>query len=399
MRVYSVSEINRYIKAVLDTQPSLKSIFVGGELSNLSNRNSSGHIYFTLKDETSAMKGVMFASYAANLAFHPENGLRVIVRGRITCFERDGVYQIYAEDMTPDGLGAYHLAFEQTRDKLAAEGLFAPERKRPLPAFPESVGVVTAAGGAVIHDISTIASRRFPLCRIFLYPAAVQGASAEAELCEGIDYFSESGTVSTVILARGGGSAEDLHPFNSERLARKISSCKVPVISAVGHETDYTIADFAADLRAATPSAAAELLFPDSATLKSNLEAADFAMKGAIQRKITALRTSLSLLSSRPCLQDPVQFHRHKRERLNLLSERLRSGFEKSLEKKRLRLSLGANGIEGRSPLSTLMRGYALVYHNEELLRSSDCVAPGDYLRIRLAEGEIHAQVCKEDQK
>ena len=263
----SVTQLNEFVKALIDGSDCLSNLYVKGEISNFKNHYGTGHYYFTLKDDGGLIRAVMFRSSAAKLKFMPENGMKVVVHGRVSAFVRDGQYQLYADSMEPDGVGALYIAYEQLKKRLESEGLFAPERKRPLPKIPTRVGIITSATGAAVRDMIHVAGRRFPFAKLILYPSLVQGPGASAQLIEGVKYFNRTASVDVIIIGRGGGSIEDLWAFNDEQLARTVAASQIPVISAVGHETDFTICDFVADRRAPTPSAAAEIALPETAEL------------------------------------------------------------------------------------------------------------------------------------
>ena len=272
VNVLTVSQLNFYIKSILDSDANLENIFLTGEISNFTDHYQSGHFYFSLKDNKSVVKAIMFAGFARRVKFRPQNGMKVIVRGRVTVYETSGVYQVYVEDMQPDGVGALNLAFEQLKEKLLKEGLFDTKTKKSLPKYPQKVGVITSETGAVFWDIQNVMKRRFPLAEIVFQPVLVQGEGAAEQIIGAIKEFNEDALCDVLIVARGGGSIEDLWAFNDENLARAIADSKIPIVSAVGHETDFTICDFVADLRAPTPSAAAELVVPDAQKLISDLE-------------------------------------------------------------------------------------------------------------------------------
>ena len=286
LNILSVSQLNAFVKSMIEGEPRLQEVYIKGEISNYTDHYRSGHAYFTLKDETASLKAVLFRRYREQLNFLPQDGMRVIVRGQISVYERDGVYQLYAWEIQPDGIGALHLAFEQLKAKLSAEGLFDAQRKRPLPRYPECIGVITSPTGAVIQDIYNVISRRYPCVKLLVYPVSVQGAQAVGQICRALTQANAQASCDLLILARGGGSLEDLWPFNDEKLARAIAASRLPVVSAVGHETDYTIADFVADLRAPTPSAAAELVTPNREQLLPALRGTDVYLQEQIRARL-----------------------------------------------------------------------------------------------------------------
>ena len=285
--IITVSQLNNYIKATLDQDENLKNLYISGEISNFKRHYPSGHLYFSLKDKNSVIRAVMFSSNAKNLLFEPSDGMNVLVCGRVSCYEVSGQYQVYVEKIHPDGIGSVYLAFEKLKMKLAEEGLFDEKLKKPLPKFPRCIGVATSRTGAVVHDIKTVAAKRYPLCEIMLYPVEVQGEKAEKEIVSAIEYFNKKSCVDVIIVGRGGGSIEDLWAFNKESVARAIASSKIPIISAVGHETDFTICDFISDIRAATPSAAAEIALPDASAVKSMMDNFEKRIKELTHQKIS----------------------------------------------------------------------------------------------------------------
>ena len=393
--MFSVTQVNEYIKMLIDGAPALSSLMIRGEISNFKNHYATGHFYFTLKDEQSAMKAVMFRSSAQRLGFVPKDGMKVIVSGRVSVFPRDGVYQIYAEDIQPDGVGALYFAFEQLKKKLEAEGLFAPERKRPICRFPNRIGIVTSATGAAIRDMLNILGRRYPAAEVYIYPAQVQGPSAPSELCAGIDFFNKQFPVDTIIIGRGGGSLEDLWAFNNETLARRVAASAIPVISAVGHEVDFTICDFAADLRAPTPSAAAELAVPDSAELRGRVAQQMLRLDGAMTRSIEEKRKKIATLSASRHLQDPLRPIEDKRMAVAVLSERLEGGMERVTERSRLSLAARSAQLGALDPFAVLSRGYSAVFARGNSVRSVDQLSEGQRVTLRLSDGEAEADVIK----
>ena len=397
--VFSVSHINRYVKSLFDSDMGLQSVFVSGEISNLSNHYKSGHMYFSLKDESASVKAVMFSRQASRLRFVPENGMKVIVNGRITVFERDGVYQLYAEDMIPDGAGALAVAFEQLKKKLAAQGLFDEEHKKPLPSFPKRVGVITSPTGAAVQDIFNVLGRRFPLAEIVFKGVSVQGASAPAEMINAIEEFTRKNCADVIIIGRGGGSAEDLWCFNDELLARAIYNCPIPVISAVGHETDFTICDFVSDMRAPTPSAAAELAVPDITSLSMNTASLTDRLYTGINNIISAEKRRLSLILEARNFNDPGKFFRSEYENIGKYSLRLKSAAEKILYKEKNSFARTFSALESLNPLSVLLRGYSLVSLGGEIVESVEKIKKDDRLQVSMSDGTVDCQVLSTERK
>ena len=392
----SVSELNNFIKSMFDSNRLLSSVHVRGEISNFTNHRS-GHLYFSLKDEGGQIKAVMFRSSAMRLKFIPENGMKVTVFGSISVFPRDGVYQMYASSMQPDGVGALYLAYEQLKARLEAEGLFDDIHKRPLPEFPERIGVITSPTGAAVRDIINVIGRRYPLATVYIYPALVQGEGAARTLIDGIDYFDRSGLVDTVIIGRGGGSIEDLWEFNNEQLARRIFAATVPVISAVGHETDFTICDFVSDMRAPTPSAAAELAVPDIRELAVMIDGLSDRSDRALHRMAERARDRLTRLTDKRVLSDFPSVLTSLSDRVAGLCKDATVAYESSLSEKRLAFLTGVGKLEALSPLSVLTRGYSVAQRDGKTVRSSSDVGVGDVITVRLSDGKISATVLETD--
>ena len=388
----TVSELNNLIKGIFDSNRLLASVSIKGEISNFK-AHSSGHLYFSLKDEGGQIRAVMFRSQAASLRFVPENGMRVIVTGSVSVYPRDGSYQLYAGSMQPDGIGALYLAYEQMKARLEEDGLFSHEHKRPIPAYPERVGVITSPTGAAVRDIINVITRRSPATEIYLYPALVQGDGAERSLINGIRYFEREKCVDTVIIGRGGGSIEDLWAFNSEALARCIYSATVPIISAVGHETDFTIADFVADLRAPTPSAAAELAVPDSREVGMRLLTAARRCDSVLSSVVTRAAERLNALKASEVYTDPMMIlSPYSAELSDRLIELSRS-YSLCLSAGRASFAALVGKLEALSPLSVLTRGYAIAEKNGRAITDVKDVLPGDGITVRLRHGEIDAKV------
>ena len=392
-QVLSVGQLNDYIKNKLDNDPGLRSIAVRGELSNYK-VYPSGHHYFTIKDGTGALKCVMFKSAAVRLRFRPENGMQVIAMGSVTVYVRDGAYQLYCTGMVMDGIGDLYAAFEQLKSKLAAQGLFDPAHKKPLPRFPGTIGIVTSSAGAAVHDMLRILRKRYPLTQVRLLPVRVQGAEAPAEIAGAIYYANQHSLADLLIVGRGGGSIEDLWAFNDEMVARAIYDSKIPVISAVGHEPDVTISDFVADLRAATPSNAAELAVPDQDALRQTLDDMQNAMAVAMQTKIKRAGERLDNLANRPVLKSPLAAFESRRKALELLEKRLISAQSGNLAKQRQRFVAQVSKLDAMSPLKVLTRGYALVAKEDgQLVRSVRDVKPKEPIAVRVSDGTIVASV------
>ena len=392
--VFSVSEINEYVRMLLDSDPRLRRVWLRGEISNFTNHYKTGHFYFSLKDEGALVRAVMFRGNAQKLRFLPENGMKVILHGRVSVFPRDGQYQIYVDDIQPDGVGALYLAYEQMRRKLEAEGLFDPARKRPLPRFPKKIGVITAPTGAAVRDILHILGRRWPLAEPVLYPALVQGVGAPATLIAGLRYFEEKVPVDVIILGRGGGSAEDLFAFNDEGLARAVADCEIPVISAVGHETDFTICDFVADLRAPTPSAAAELAVPDVLEIRGALLGTARALYTGITGHLAQLRAKVAYLSGADALRSPRYYLEDRRMAVSFLESRLLAAQEQKTGRARADFSALCAKLQALSPLRVLSRGYAAVFDELNVpVTSGKQLAIGQSVSIRFADGIVDATV------
>ncbi|MDR3645568.1 MAG: exodeoxyribonuclease VII large subunit, partial [Clostridia bacterium] len=360
--VLTVTQLNFYAKSLLEGDERLQRVWLRGEISNFTNHYRSGHLYLSLKDESAAVRAVMFKNSAARLSFAPYDGMRVVASGRVSIYERDGQYQFYIDDMQPDGLGAMYLAYEQLRERLRAEGLFDDSRKRPLPDYPARIGVVTSEQGAALQDILNILKRRWPVAQVLLYPVQVQGAQAPGQICEAIDYFSRTGAADVVIAGRGGGSLEDLWAFNDERVARSIAACTVPVVSAVGHETDFTIADFASDLRAPTPSAAAEIVSPDITAVGESVTQMGCALRRLLEESIAAKSGRLHALTQAKALRSPLFALDAHRMRVDLLQERLYDAAFRIVSSKKSGLAGPAAKLDALSPLRVIARGYAAVF-------------------------------------
>ena len=391
--IYMVSQVNQYIKTLLDRDRELTALYVRGEISNYK-AYPSGHHYFSLKDGEGAIRCVMFKREAMSLRFRPENGMKVIAFGRVAVFPRDGQYQLYCSALTPEGVGDLHLAFEQLKQKLYAEGLFDPAHKKPIPKFPKRIALITSSAGAAVRDMLRILGARWPMAEVFLLPVRVQGAEAPGEICAAIAWANQHQVADLIITGRGGGSMEDLWAFNDENVARTIYHSAIPVISAVGHEPDVTISDFVADLRAATPSNAAELAVPDQNEVAVWLRQMEGRLAQAMGRKLESARKDLDRAARCRALQDPMNYVDDKRMVLDYQREKLAAGLNRALNRERQRFGALASKLDALSPLKVLGRGYAIPRKEDgAVVRSTADVAPGDALKLRVVDGEINCQV------
>lgn len=387
--VLSVSQLNGYIKALMDGDAVLAEVAVRGELSNYK-VYPSGHHYFSLKDAEGALRGVLFRREAAGLRFRPENGMKVIAYGRVTVFPRDGQYQLYCGGMTPDGAGDLHVAFEQLKAKLQAEGLFDESHKKPIPKFPARIALITSPAGAAVRDMLRILGARWPMSRVAVVPVRVQGTEAAAEIAAAIAWVNRHRLADVIITGRGGGSMEDLWAFNEEPVAKAIYASDLPVISAVGHEPDVTIADFVADLRAATPSNATELAVPDQNDIYERLHRLNQRLSQAMLRRLTAERQRLEYLSRSRALQNPLNYIQDRRVLLDYQRDRLAHGLTVALGRERSRFARLAAALDAMSPLKVLGRGYAIAQREDGgVVRSVKDIAPGERLSLRLSDGTV----------
>ena len=392
-QVLTITQINEYIRTMMDGDRLLMNVAVKGELSNYK-VYPSGHHYFTMKDEGGSLKCVMFKGSAIKMRFRPENGMQVIAMGRITVYPRDGAYQMYCSGLVLDGVGDLYAAFEQLKNKLAAQGLFDPSHKKPLPKYPKVVGIITSSAGAAVHDMIRILRRRYPLTTVRLLPVRVQGAEAPGEIAAAIAYANHYRLADLLIVGRGGGSMEDLWAFNDERVAYAIYHSQIPVISAVGHEPDVTISDFVADARAATPSNAAEIAVPDQDSLRQSLDQMSAAMVTAMNRQIKAARRHLSILSESPALKSPEGYLVQRKNTLALLKNRLIAAQNQQLHSKARRFAALTAKLDAMSPLKVLSRGYSMTQSdNGKIIRSVHDVSAGDTIRISLEDGYLAATV------
>lgn len=396
--ILSITQLNEYIRGRMDADPVLTQVAVRGEISNYK-LYPSGHHYFTLKDESSALKCVMFKGNAMRLRFRPENGMNVIAMGKVSVFPRDGAYQLYCSALAMDGVGDLYAAFEQLKKKLSAQGLFDPAHKKPLPRYPGTIGIITSSAGAAIHDMLRILRKRYPLSNVRLLPVRVQGAEAPGEIAAAIRYANRYQLADLLIVGRGGGSIEDLWAFNDEHVAYAIYESEIPVISAVGHEPDVTISDFVADMRAATPSNAAELAVPDQDALHQNLDAMSAAMANALNRQLKSSRQHLDVLSRSPALRSPTGYIEQREQSLELLKNRLISAQNQSITRKNQRYIAAVSKLDAMSPLKVLTRGYSMVQTERgEVLRSITQVELGERISIALNDGKLSATVMNKEE-
>lgn len=392
--VLSVSQLNRYIKMNFDADENLANIFISGEISNFTNHYRTGHLYFTLKDDSAAVRAVMFNSSAKRLKFMPEDGMKVIARGRVSVYEASGQYQLYVDDMQPDGVGALNLAYEQLKEKLQKEGLFSELHKKPLPPYPEKVGVITSPTGAAVRDIINVLGRRFPYAEIVFCPVLVQGEGAHLQLTDAVNLFNSERAADVIIIGRGGGSIEDLWEFNDEGLARAVYNSEIPVISAVGHETDFTICDFVADMRAPTPSAAAELAVPDANELQYALSALKNRMFLNVSSGIADRRSRLEYLTSKGVLKSPDEMLSNRSQRLDTAFSKMLSSYENRIGGKKVEFISAATALSKLDPMSVLMRGFAFVSDkNGKNVYSSQALAKGDKINVRFHDGSAVCEV------
>lgn len=394
-KVFSITQINEYIRTMMDSDPLLGGVAVCGEISNYK-VYPSGHHYFTLKDEASALKCVMFRSNAVRLRFRPENGMKVIAVGKISVYPRDGAYQLYCTAMAMDGVGDLHAAFEELKKKLAAKGYFDPAHKKTLPVYPGTIGIITSPAGAAVHDMLRILRKRFPLTQVKLLPVRVQGVEAPGEIADAIAYANLHSIADLLIVGRGGGSIEDLWAFNDERVAKAIYDSQIPVISAVGHEPDVTISDYVADLRAATPSNAAELAVPDQDALRQVLDGMSITMANTLQRQIKTARRQLRILSASPALQSAEVYVEQRRKTLEMLKSRMEAAQRQIIQNNKQKFIAATAKLEAMSPLKVLTRGYSMTQgEGREVVRSIKQVTAGQNVSILVSDGTIYATVTE----
>ena len=392
--VFSVSDLNNYIKSIFENNRTLTSVSVRGEISNFTNHRS-GHLYFSLKDVDGQIRAVMFRSRAASLKFLPESGMKVIVHGSVTVYPRDGSYQIYVSSMQPDGIGALYLAYEQMKARLAEEGLFDEEHKKPIPVYPDRIGVITSPTGAAVRDIINVTGRRYPSADVFVYPALVQGEGAEESLVKALDYLDKSKLCDVIIIGRGGGSIEDLWAFNSEKLARRIYEAEVPIISAVGHETDFTICDFVSDMRAPTPSAAAEIAVPDRRELLMRIDSYDERLSLALVRKLQREKDRLSYLRDKADESSIKNLIDNKRDEVQRLSAMAKLLINSRLENTKDKLLSNIGRANALSPLAILSRGYSVAEADGRVIKSVDELEPDKKIKLIFGDGVASAKITE----
>lgn len=389
----TVTDLNKYIKGRIDNDEMLNNVLVKGEISNFKN-HYTGHMYFTLKDENSLIKCVMFKTYTTHLSFMPKDGMKVIVLGGVSVFERDGVYQIYAKAMKEDGLGNLYVAYEELKNKLSNEGLFDEKYKKPIPFMPKTIGVLTSNTGAVIRDIINVSTRRNPNVNIRLYPVPVQGSSAGEKIAEGIEFMNKNKLADVLIIGRGGGSIEDLWPFNEEVVARAIFNSEIPIISAVGHETDFTIADFVADLRAPTPSAAAELAVANIDDVRETLKAYNNRYKVSLKKKIELMKMSYEKCMTRQAFKNPTQKINEQYMLIDMKVKSLQNSILLKIKEDKTKFVKEVAKLDALSPLKTLTRGYSIVSKQDgKIAKEVKDLSQGEKVSIRLSDGSVDAQV------
>lgn len=396
-RVISVGQLNRYVKELLEKDTRLASVYISGEISNFTNHYKSGHLYMSLKDDGAVVRAVMFKGYASKLAFKPEDGMKVIVRARASLYDKDGSFQLYIETMEPAGMGALQVAYEQLKAKLKAEGLFDPSRKKPIPAFPHRVGVITSPTGAAVRDMLNVLGRRFPMAEVVFHPVLVQGDGAKTQIVDALRRFNAVHAADVILLGRGGGSIEELWAFNEEEVARAVAASDIPVISAVGHETDFTICDFVADLRAPTPSAAAELAVPDGNQLRIRLIQLYRLLKQNMRHTVDQQEKRLSLLCAKRCLATPLFYVEEQGMRLDYLTRRFVSAQQQYLHSGAQRLTAAAAKLDALSPLRVLSRGYAIASTESGVIKSVRDIPPGGTFTLRVSDGELPCAVRQEE--
>ena len=391
--ILTVSQLNTYAKSVIDQDSNLNNVFVSGEISNFVDHYRSGHLYMSIKDNNASIKAVMFAGNASRLKFKPENGMAVIIRGRVSIYERDGQYQLYIDDMQPDGIGSLSLAFEQLKERLSKEGLFSQEHKKQIPQTPSKIGVISSPTGAAVQDVLNVLERRFPLAEIFFAGVKVQGEGSAEQICKAIEKMNELNAADVIIIARGGGSAEDLWEFNNEKLAYTIYNSHIPIISGVGHETDFTICDFVADLRAPTPSAAAELAVPDANQQYFYISSLKSTIDSFINEKLFDCESNFAKLYESDVLTNPVSIIDNCEDYLNSLSELINENINLKIENFSNKFSILCSSLDNLSPLKVLARGYSLVKKKGNVVSSVEDITNDDEIEINFSNGSAKAQI------
>lgn len=397
-RTMTVSELNGYVKTLLEGDALLASVYISGEISNFTNHYSSGHLYMSLKDDNALVRAVMFKGYASKLRFKPTNGMKVIVRAKASLYGKDGSFQLYIESMEPDGIGALQMAYEQLKQKLAAEGLFDQSRKKPLPPFPKRVGVITSPTGAAVRDMLNVLGRRYPMAEVIFHPVLVQGEGAKGQIADALRRFNALKAADVILLGRGGGSIEELWAFNEEEVARAVAASDIPIISAVGHETDFTICDFVADMRAPTPSAAAELAVPDQNQLRHRLVQLYRLLKQDVNHAVEQQEKRLTVLRAKRCLATPLFYVEEQAMRLDYLTRRFATAGQQYLARGDRRVTAAAAKLDALSPLKVLSRGYAIAVTPSGVIKSVDDVTAGDKFMLQVADGNLSCQVLGENE-
>ena len=391
--ILTVTQLNMYVKTLLDSSTVLNSVYVLGEISNFTNHYKTGHLYMSIKDESGLIKAVMFKSSAMKLNFTPENGMKVIVRGKVSLFERDGTYQIYIQAMRQAGVGELQLKYEELKEKLQKEGLFDDAHKKPLPRIPSKIAVITSPTGAAVQDIFNVLTRRFPVARVLMCPVHVQGENAAPELIQAVKRVNKLNCADVIIIGRGGGSIEDLWAFNDEQLARTIYSSNIPVISAVGHETDFTICDYVSDRRAPTPTAAAELAVPDKQELLTQLNKTNQTLMFSLKRIVNQNKLKLETLSNKQCLKNPKFSISVKMQTLDLLDNQMNKAFLKIYSDAKALFIENTSKLNSLSPTNVLLRGYSMIYKEGEVVTSSKQLEAGEHISIKMSDGDVNAEV------
>ena len=393
--VLTVSQLNIYAKSVIDQDVHLNNVFVSGEISNFVDHYRSGHLYMSIKDNSASIKAVMFAGNASRLKFKPENGMSVIIRGRVSIYERDGQYQLYIDDMQPDGIGSLSLAFEQLKERLAKEGLFSQDHKKPIPQMPSRIGVVSSPTGAAVQDVLNVLGRRFPLAEVVFAGVKVQGDGSAEQVCRAIEEMNRLNVVDVIIIARGGGSAEDLWEFNNEKLAYTIYNSQIPIISGVGHETDFTICDFVADLRATTPSAAAELAVPDVNQQYFYISSLKNTIDSLINEKLFDCESDFAKICESDVLTNPISIIDNCENYLDSLVGLINESMNIKLDKFSNKFSILCSSLDNLSPLRVLARGYSMVKKNNSVISSVEDIGNDDEIEIKFSNGSAKAQIIE----